>query len=165
MLLLLPIMVFIAIFLNLLGGNPKWVPESKDWRKATLMASIFWGTLATIITEGLSLVKGLSSSWVIVAWAILLAVSIGVGWFSGAFRRTRESFQPKRDAFTSTEWMILLGILTIVITLAIVAWISPPQYDRFSSLPYATRCPLDTERESGALPNCLFASIMGVTIC
>jgi hypothetical protein len=126
MLILLPIMVFIVIYISLLGGNLKWFPELKDWRKTFLMTSIFWGTLVIIITEGLGLVKGLSSSWVIVVWTIMVAISIGVGWSSGAFRRARASFQLNRDTFTAAEWLILLGLISIVITLTIVAWISPP---------------------------------------
>jgi len=126
MLILLPVTVFIAILLSLLGGNPKWIPESKDGRTCLLMTSIFLGTLVTVITEGLSLVKGISSLWVTVAWVIALTMSIGVGWFSGSFQRAWASIRLKRDAFAPTEWLILLGILTIVIALAIVAWISPP---------------------------------------
>jgi 4-amino-4-deoxy-L-arabinose transferase-like glycosyltransferase len=126
MLIILPVTTFIATFLNILGYHPNRKPVSGQFRKTFLITCIFMAACLTLITEALSLFTAVNSFWITGVWVIALTISIGFGCFSGAFQRACRDIPLKKVSLDGADWLISLGITAIVLTLAIVAWIAPP---------------------------------------
>src|SRR3990172_11233784 len=83
MLILLPILAFIALFLHLLsrgeGGG-----QSGSWQRIFLLSAAVWGGTLTVVTEGLSLFSAINQLWLAVTWLIILAGICWLGWRTGS---------------------------------------------------------------------------------
>ncbi|NIM94102.1 MAG: hypothetical protein GTO18_10380 [Anaerolineales bacterium] len=124
-LILLPILTFIVIFL-ILFGDQSFNPDSAPyWRRAFLTSTLIWGALVVIITEGLSLVSGLTRVWVGVSWAIVVLALFLYGVMKGNFQRSFSRIKQIQVQLTLIEWIVVIGMVMIIIALGVVAWIAP----------------------------------------
>jgi hypothetical protein len=126
LLIALPILFFVSIFLNLLGAKRFVERELTDWRTAFLMASLCWGILVVVISEGLSIFDGLSRLWVAILWFVSLGASAAYGLRYGTFRRAFAKIKLSRPALSRVDGFIILGSFFIVCILAVVALVSLP---------------------------------------
>jgi hypothetical protein len=59
------------------------------WRRAVLHAAVAWGVLIMLITEGLSLVQGLTYEGAVAAWASVSVVVLAFVLLRRPWRRRR----------------------------------------------------------------------------
>jgi hypothetical protein len=126
LLIILPIFFFLSLYLNMLGIDPVKGQDPPDWRAAFLIAAAITGATLTAITEGLSLLNRISQLWVTILWMVALALSIVIGITKGTFLRTLNRMRSSRISLKAVDSLILAIIIVLILTLGIVAWISPP---------------------------------------
>ena len=95
-------------------------------KRCVLRAAVLWGTYLVLVTEALSLVRGVTPTNLTLAWGLaILAVTAGL---IGQRRGGRSFRRPRVALPTSTfERLALLGLLSILSLTALVAWLTPPQ--------------------------------------
>ncbi len=92
-----------------------------------MLTAAVWAGLLTLVTESLSLLAAINQLWLSLSWlaVLLLAIWLGAsrGWMSSAVRRLR------RGVNLGFEWdvrSILAGMGIIILSLLVVALVSPP---------------------------------------
>lgn len=113
------LIVFIPFVLMLV----LWRRRIGDWRELFLIAAIVWGTLAITITELLSRFNGIAPGRLIAAWCIGAILVTTATPLVPRLSATPLAHSPKRDGRFR---LMLAGILVIVLTCGLVAWIGPP---------------------------------------
>lgn len=126
MLIALPLLTFATIYLHVLDSRRVDSRAPLDWRGSFLIASILWGTLTVVITEGLGLATATGRLEIASLWAFVLLILIALGIRRGVFHAALAKAKIHRNWFSTFEWSIIIGIMFIVLLLAIVAWIAPP---------------------------------------
>jgi len=125
MLILLPILAFIALFLHLLsrgeGGG-----QSGSWQRIFLLSAAVWGGTLTVVTEGLSLFSAINQLWLAVTWLIILAGICWLGWRTGSIGASVRILKAYRVEFSLAERLILAAMAVIGLVLLVIGWVSPP---------------------------------------
>lgn len=153
----LPLMAFGGIFgvmLHLMQVGQ----FTNDWRSVFIRAALIWGAYLVLVTELLSLVRGIRVAGLAIAWVLPVIASIiwlmrQKRWPRVSTTATPARLTPVSTAATleqstpveqarrfsgpqsrpSIDWgnrVLLLGISIILVITALVAWITPPQtYD------------------------------------
>ncbi len=125
MLTLLPIFALLFFAIVLLGksqlGDVKYLP----WQGVFLVSVSIWGAYLILLTEGLSLFKGLSRWPIAAGWSLALIAILAMGIRSGYLRR---GFSAMLHGFRSLSWfeiglLSVMGIL--VLMLFAVAVVTP----------------------------------------
>ena len=122
----LPILTFVLLFYLIHERRRVDEQPGADWRGSFLLASLFWGALVVAITEGLSFFTAITRSWVMVLWAVAFFTTLWIGVRRGIFRTPLPMLRLRRNQFTPFEWSILIAMGVIVLSLAVVAGIAPP---------------------------------------
>jgi hypothetical protein len=125
-LILLPVLTFLALFLDLLHGQEGGAQDFAGWRRPFLLAALLCGGWVVIVTEGLSLFSALARGWVAALWAVALLAAVVFGSRRGLLRIDLAKL---RNSLQTTAWperLILAGLACVVVTLFLVAWVSPP---------------------------------------
>jgi hypothetical protein len=125
-LVILPLLAFLIMYLIVLDSRRSGLTTLSVYRDVFLITSILWGTFAILITEGLSCVKSIGRLEIAISWVIAIFILTAVGYRRGVYRIALARTGFHRQWFTPLEWFIVVGISCAVITLAIIAWISPP---------------------------------------
>ena len=127
MLSIIPILVFVAIFLNLYGHKQEGSLDLSDWRGPFLQACLIWGGLVVLFSEILSLFSALSQFWVAVIWGLALTITFFIGWQRGVFRTAWDKIKRVRTwSIGRADGLILISMAVIVIVLWFIALRSPP---------------------------------------
>jgi hypothetical protein len=121
MLAVLPLIVFILLFLVL--DN-----KESDWRNAIISSAVIWGTLLTASTELLSLFKAFTFFTVLLFWS---AIAVGLSIFYYRRKKSNKSIKHtfsflSLSKLTPVSIVLLSGIFFIVAVVGIVAVVSPP---------------------------------------
>ena len=87
MLTLLPIFTLFLFVMILLGKSQHEYLESHPWQGIFLVSVSIWGAYLILLTEGLSLFKGLSSLPIAVGWSLALIAILVIGIRSAHLRR------------------------------------------------------------------------------
>ncbi len=125
MLILLPIFVFLLLYLTLLGLPRSQAESGHGLRGILLQTMAIMGGYVVISSEILSLFKVLTQLWVSISWLVLL-VAIGIltwktGYWRGGFDRLRNKWK-----WPAKFSLIVSGLLVILlILLFLVAFLSP----------------------------------------
>ena len=95
----------------------------REWRDALLGALIWFGLLVTLITEALGAIHELSRAPLFSAWCAVLVASGGLAFlrWRSAERQEANWTQP-----SVLDAVCVLGVSAILITVGLIAWISPP---------------------------------------
>jgi hypothetical protein len=125
MLIILPILAFIAIYLHLLGREPE-EDLSEEWRRVFLLSTAFWGALLTMLTEGLSLLSAINQFWLSVAWLLVLAGMTWLGGRTGSLSASLQKLRETRVHFSLSERLLLVSFGAICLVLLAIGWVSPP---------------------------------------
>jgi len=121
MLILLPILTFVILFLTLLGTQS----SRHGVRAVLLQTSAFMGAYVVVISEGLSLFRGLTPLWVSITWLLPL-LGLAVFTWKNGYARDGLGALRKKWKRPDTFNLIAGGILSILlILLFMVAFISP----------------------------------------
>ncbi len=126
MLIALPLLTFAAIYFHVWDSRRIDSEAVSDWRGSFLIASLLWGALLVVITEGLGLARAIGRIEIASLWAGVLLILTALGVRRGLFRAALANTRIHRNWFSIFEWSIIIGIMFIVLSLAIVAWIAPP---------------------------------------
>lgn len=125
MLILLPIFVFLILYLTLLGLPCRHTDTGPELRGVFLQTTAIMGGYVVLSSEILSLFKVLTQLWVSIAWLVLLGVIVTLTWKKGYWR---EGFDRLRKQW---KWpaqfnLVVSAMLVILLTLLfLVASISP----------------------------------------
>jgi hypothetical protein len=119
----LPLASLLSIFLLVVG----LVDEGAfRWRRAFLLSSLLWGVLFLLSSEGLSLFSALSKGGVAIFWGLALILALGLGSYTGAHRKGLAKIKSSQLHLRPFEWLVLGALTLILVTLAVVGWMSPP---------------------------------------
>ena len=121
MLMIFPVLGYLCIFLLL--GN---LNHRNAWRRAALRAALVWGSYLVVLTEVLSLVKGVTPLGLSLGWLIpILGLA---GWLiKEKMRGTKihlPNFVPPR---AWSDRLLLVGVLIILGITSFLAWYTPGQ--------------------------------------
>lgn len=94
------------------------------WRRAMLHAAVAWGVLIMLITEGLSLVKGLTYDGAVAAWASVSVLVVAIVLLSRPWRRRREAPVSAPLMGGETVMLVLLGFVVLVV--GVTGIVAPP---------------------------------------
>jgi hypothetical protein len=115
---LLPLLAFIVVFLVLLQIE-------RDQGGAFISTCLAVGVYAVLVTEALSLVRGVSVAALTVVWAA--PVVTGTAWLVGKGRRAGQLVLPVLPVPSSTFLRLLAaGLALILVLTAVVSWFAPP---------------------------------------
>jgi hypothetical protein len=101
------------------------------WRGAFLTATLVWGTLLTVMTELLSVVRWLSFGWVLAGWSVICLVA-GVFYYRLSRRDDRRAAATARfeirDVLKLQAFPLvwLAGLMFIILMLGTIALVAPP---------------------------------------
>lgn len=90
------------------------------------MTSVLWGAILVVITEVLSFGSVLTRPLVAGSWAAVLVLLLRLGFQREIFRPAFVKFRPPHLQLSLMEWSTVVGMGMVVLALAIVAWLSPP---------------------------------------
>jgi hypothetical protein len=121
LLIILPALTFVGFFLSI--GN---LDSENAWEKAFFRASILWGTYLILLTEGLSLLEGITPLGLALGWLLPLIVTAGF-FVSRANAKLPIVFPKVKFPKDRWDWIFLLAVLVIIGLTVLVAWLSPPQ--------------------------------------
>ena len=131
MLTLLPLIGFVFLFKFFMLAPSRVKFDIDDWRDAFAAATLVWGLLVFGFSEILGAFGALTRMGVIVAWCIVLLISLIF------FRRHLPWSFSVKESWCNTiarlrnleraERFILAGLLLIILITGIVALVSPPQ--------------------------------------
>jgi hypothetical protein len=129
MLVLIPLVLFIAcgfLFWNLFSSDTN---KTSGWREAFLAAAVLLGAFVAVTSEGLSLLKAVDRPALIVVWLVALALTIVVLWRRAGL--TKKGFNTFREISMLRDWskadqISLLVLLLFTGILFLVARIAPP---------------------------------------
>lgn len=125
MLLLIPLLSFLAIFLHLFGRSETLERSNFNGRGTFLSAAVVWGVLVTLTLETLSLINAISTIWLAFAWG---AAFLGVVWIIRRSGSHRAACQALKRSYQRIPWLgvlVIFGMGIIVVALLAIAIVSP----------------------------------------
>jgi hypothetical protein len=117
----IPLLAFIAIFVYLKNKYPA------DPSRRVIIHSAIWSTCyLVVVMELLSIFKWITVAGLVIAWLVPCAIFAVWVWRK---KKRGESIALPRVEFPNSWWnrFILVIIIAILITTALVAWLTPPQ--------------------------------------
>ncbi len=125
MLTLLPIFTLFLLTIILLGRSQRRDIEPMPWQGIILVSVSIWGAYLILLTEGLSLFKGLSSWLIAAGWSLALVAILLIGIRSGYLRR---GFQAMLSGFRSLNRfeVVLLSLMAIMSFLLFAVALATP---------------------------------------
>jgi len=127
LLVLLPILAFLALFLLDYASQAGLAPDTApDVRLSFLKASALWGGLVTLFSEALSPLHLLDRTWLAAVWGITTVGLLAWAYRRGAFRLLREKLPAFPPRLPAADGMLIIGLVLVVALLLVVAWIAPP---------------------------------------
>lgn len=120
MLLLLPLSVFVILFILFSAHHHQKGRPDTDWRSPLIQAAAIWGAYLALFLELLSLFRGLNTLAVSLAWLLGLALALTAGWRLGLLRRPA-----LWSKLTRFDGLALAGAGLVLGLLLAVAIISP----------------------------------------
>ena len=122
----LPLIAFLLLWLFFMASLP--LAEGVDWRKAFVLASLFWSAYLAIGTELLSLVRGLTTLGIVLVWVGALVI---LGLMQWKYRFASPGWKNLRTVFSSLHFSLfeifsLTVIVIALLVLLITGLLSPP---------------------------------------
>lgn len=125
---LLPLVAFILLWLFFLAIGLKDNPNEGGFRKALILAGLFWSAYLVLGTELLNLLGGLTTAGVALLWAggiiILSILQSRIRYLSKSLRLIKEAWLAKK--LTWFGWLMLVTIIIVLVVLLITGLLSPP---------------------------------------
>jgi 4-amino-4-deoxy-L-arabinose transferase-like glycosyltransferase len=127
LLVLLPILAFLALFLLDYSSQAGKAPApAPDARLSFLKATVLWGGLVTLFSEALSPLHLLDRTWLAAVWGVTAAGLMAWAYRRNAFGLLRERLRAFPPRLPATDSILLIGLIVVVALLLAVAWIAPP---------------------------------------
>ena len=120
MLTLIPLSALVVLTLLLGNVAPSW-----GWRRAALRGSLAAGACLVLITEGLSLLGGITAVGLAAAWGALLVVA-ALALYRQARRAGRLLLPNLKLPANGLDRMLLAALVVVMAATALVAWLAPP---------------------------------------
>jgi len=125
MLVLIPILTFLAIFLHLFGRSEALERSNFNGRGAFLSAAVIWGALVAFTLETLNLLNAISEIWLGLAWGAVFLGIVSIIRRSGSHRAALEALKRSHQRIPWLGVIVLMGMGIIIVALFIIAIISP----------------------------------------
>ena len=118
---ILPIAAFLSIFIILYNKR-----SDLSWRRAFIRSSIVWGIILAISTELLSIWYAINQLALVVIW--IIPILVGVIQLIRLYKNGDTLQFPRiRLSKRVGDIILLAGLLFILCTTALIAWLAPPQ--------------------------------------
>lgn len=125
MLIILPLLVFLLVFLDLLALQSRREP-STSLRAVFLETTAFTGGYLMIFSEGLSLFKQLGQGGVAVCWGLAILIAGGIGLQQGLLVKAWQILRAKRQKLEKSDIFFGAALGLILGLLLVIALLSPP---------------------------------------
>jgi len=122
---LLPPLLLGVLISVCLGSSETSAGRSRSWQGAFLVAFTLWGAYLVLLTEGLSLFKGLSRGPIAVGWLLGLVILYFIGVRTGYLRRGYQAAVSGLRALKRYEIGLLVIIGGLSLLLFAVAVVTP----------------------------------------
>ena len=97
--------------------------RSRNWATSLVIAASFWAAYLVLVSESLSLVRGLQPHWIALSWLFALAALLWILWSSGESIRDLRGVQPQlRDPLV----LLAIPLAFLSALLLLIALLSPP---------------------------------------
>jgi hypothetical protein len=118
---ILPIAAFLSIFIILYNQRP-----GLSWRFVFIRTSIIWGTYLVLGTELLSLFHAINQLTLVIVWLIPILAGLVI---IVRLHKSGEVLILPHLSFSRNvgDILLLAGLLFILCTTALIAWLAPPQ--------------------------------------
>ncbi len=126
MTLLLVPSTFVLLFFALYGSSRNSSAELGDWRRSCLEASLWLGSFAVLASEALSLLHSLDTISLTIVWSLALVTALLLGLRRGAIRIGCLGLRRAIGSLGRFDGVALVLVSVFVVTLFIIAWLSPP---------------------------------------
>jgi hypothetical protein len=117
----IPLVACFCIFIFLHHRHPE-----DPIRRVVLNAVVWYGCYLVFWLEVLSIFKLVTQASLVMIWGVPIIAFIGWWWRKKAVGQ-QLTFPSIRFPHTWWDWLLLLVICCVLVTTALVAWISPPQ--------------------------------------
>ncbi len=122
----LPLFVFMTLYVILLARGARRPDEDDAWRHALVQACVVWGALLALFSEALSLFGALTPSGVGACWGVALLLGFVFAWRDASWPAAIAWLRHRTWRLQPVEAVTMVGLACIVLLLAAVAWMSPP---------------------------------------
>jgi hypothetical protein len=118
---LLPLFAYLCVFVYLYNRF-----QSNPVRRALIDSAVLFGVYLALCLEVLSIFKWITPAGLVLTW--LIPVLLFTAWYWSRKRHSQLVILPRLQ-IPSSWWnrLVLLFIVIILVTTALVAWVSPPQ--------------------------------------
>ena len=124
MLIILPLLVFLLVFFDLLAVQSRRGP-SASLRAAFLETAAFTGAYLMIFSEGLSLLKQLGQGGVVICWGLAILIAGGIGLRKGRFVKAWQILRSRSQTLRRSDFVFGSALALILGLLLVIALISP----------------------------------------
>jgi 4-amino-4-deoxy-L-arabinose transferase-like glycosyltransferase len=126
LLLVLPLASFLLFLLVFLGRGDREKHDRDPWQAAFIKATVAWGIIVILMSEGLSSFDLLSRAGVSVGWSVTDFAIFLIGYRRGFLKSGWERLQHLTTIAKDRDSFLFVGMAMIVVTLFLIAVISPP---------------------------------------
>ena len=141
---ILPVLFLVFAFIFFL--------QDLEWRVAFLLSAMSLGTTVVLLTESLSLFKQITFATVTFSW-LFLDILAGLILFKKAAKTGFKRIHSPLINLQFFDYAGLALILIIILTIGVIAYVSPPRLIRFDDLSHEPRNALDSKPERGGVSN------------
>ena len=100
--------------------------RSQNWTTSLVIAASMWAAFLVLISESLSLVRGLQSVWVALIWSSALVVLLRILWSRGEWRERIRDLRGRRPQLRDPWVLLVLPLASLSTVLFLIALLAPP---------------------------------------
>ncbi len=98
----------------------------KEWATCLVIAASFWATYLVLVSESLSVVRGLQPTWVALGWLVALLALLWILWRSGDWRERIRDLRGGRPQLRDPLVLLAIPLALLSALLLLIALLSPP---------------------------------------
>ncbi|MFV2043570.1 MAG: ArnT family glycosyltransferase [Anaerolineales bacterium] len=97
----------------------------QNWATCLVIAASFWAAYLVLVSESLSLVRGLKPTWIALSWLVALLALLWILWRSGEWREWIRRLQVRRAQLRKPWVFLALALALLSALLFLTAVVSP----------------------------------------
>ena len=98
----------------------------QNWATCLVIAASFWAAYLVLVSESLSLVRGLQPAWVALSWLVALLAILWILWSSGEWQERIRDLRGGRPRLRDPLVVLAFPLAFLSALLLLIALLSPP---------------------------------------